>query len=67
MMLSPFRGRFESWIVIRARMLRETEVFIEEALRRPEQQIRIPTLKVGSGTFSRTFAQMFWSQVLGAS
>ncbi|MGQ9651453.1 MAG: hypothetical protein ACUVXJ_15200 [Phycisphaerae bacterium] len=66
-MFSPFRGRFESWTVIRARMLRETEVFIEEGLRHPEQQIRIPALKVGSGTFSRRFAQVFWSQVLGTS
>lgn len=66
-MLSPFRGRFESWTVIRARMLRETEVFIEEALRRPEQQIQIPTLKVGSGAFTHMFAQAFWAQVLGTS
>jgi len=66
-MLSPFRGRFESWTVIRARMLRETEVFIEEALRHPEQQIQIPTLKVGSGTFTHLFAQAFWAQVLGTS
>ncbi|HPD29581.1 MAG TPA: hypothetical protein PLL20_06275 [Phycisphaerae bacterium] len=66
-MFSPFRGRFESWTAIRARMLRETEVFIEEGLRHPERQVRIPALKVGSGTFTRIFAQAFWAQVLGTS
>jgi len=66
-MLPPLKTRFESWRVIQARMLRETERFIEEALRYPERQLRIPTVKVGEGSFKRTFAQLFWAQVLGAS
>ncbi len=66
-MLPPLKTRFESWKVIQARMLRETERFIEEALRYPERQLRIPTVKVGEGSFTRTFAQLFWAQVLGAS
>ena len=66
-MLPPLKTRFESWKVIQARMLRETERFIEEALRCPERQLRIPTIKVGEGSFTRVFAQIFWAQVLGAS
>ncbi len=66
-MLSPFKTRFDSWAVIQARMLRETERFIEEALRCPERQLQIPTVRVGAGSFTRAFAQLFWAQVLGAS
>ena len=66
-MLPPLKTRFESWAVIQARMLRETEQFIEEAMRCPERQLRIPTVKVGEGSFTRVFAQIFWAQVLGAS
>jgi hypothetical protein len=66
-MLPPSPSRLESWAVIRARMLRETERFIEEALRNPEKQVQIPCVKAGTGSFSRVFAQLFWAQVLGAS
>ncbi len=61
------KNRLESWAVIQARMIRETEWFIEEALRHPNRQIVIPAVKVGNGRFPRGFAQAFWSQVLGAS
>ena len=66
-MLPPLKTRFESWAVIQARMLRETEHFIEEAMRSPERQLRIPTVKVGESSFTRVFAQLFWAQMLGAS
>jgi hypothetical protein len=66
-MLPPFKARFESWAVIRARMLRETERFIDEALRCPERQPYVPTVRVGTGSFTRAFAQAFWAQILGAS
>lgn len=66
-MLPPSKSRLESWAVIRARMLRETERFIEEALRCPEKQIHIPCIKAGTGSFSRVFANLFWAQILGAS
>lgn len=66
-MLPPVKSRFESWRVIRRRMLRETEHFIEQALRHPEQHPRIPVIRVGSGSFTRTFAHLFWAQTLGAS
>lgn len=67
-MILPLRRRSESdWEVIRARMLRETEAFLEEGLRRPEQYRRIPAIPVGTGTFPKGFADVFWSQVLATS
>jgi hypothetical protein len=55
------------WASIRARMLRETEVFLEEGLRHPEQYRRIPAIPVGNGRFPRGFADAFWSQLLATS
>jgi hypothetical protein len=66
-MLLQINRRYESWTVIQARMLRETERFLEEALRSPEGQFQIPTIKVGEGGFTRVFAQLFWAQALGSS
>jgi hypothetical protein len=67
-MILPFGRRSETdWEAIRARMLRETEVFLEEGLRRPEQHRRIPAIPVGAGSFPRGFADLFWSQVLATS
>lgn len=64
-----FRGnrRLDSWQVMRARMLRETERFLEDGLRRPEQHLMIPAIRVGGGRFPRGYAHLFWSQVLGTS
>jgi len=56
-----------SWEVIRARMTRETETFLEEGLRHPEQYPRIPAIPVGLGRFPRGLADLFWSQVLATS
>ena len=56
-----------SWIAIRRRMLRETEVFLEEGLRHPERQLVIPAIPVGRTRFPRGFAHLFWSQILGSS
>lgn len=61
------RASLEAWVMIRRRMLRETEAFLEDALRHPEMQIVIPALRIGEAEFTRTFAYLFWSQVLGAS
>jgi hypothetical protein len=67
-MIVPFRKpRLESWATLHARMIRETEVFLEEGLREPEQHLRIPAIPVGSGSFPRGFSDVFWSQVLGSS
>jgi len=59
--------RLESWAVLRHRMLRETEAFLEDALRHPERQVVIPAVPVGEASFPRGFAQLFWSHVLGSS
>ena len=61
------RASLEAWFMIRRRMLRETEAFLEDALRHPERQIVIPAVRVGEAKFARTFAYLFWSQVLRAS
>ncbi|GMV98782.1 MAG: hypothetical protein HRF43_04335 [Phycisphaerae bacterium] len=68
-MILPLVGQRQAddWDVIRARMIRETEAFLEEALRRPERFRRIPAIPVGSGGFPRGFADVFWSQVLATS
>jgi len=64
-MLWARRDRPETWTLIRARMLRETQEYIEDGLRHPERRVRIPAIPVGKGRFARGFAQVFWSQVLG--
>jgi hypothetical protein len=55
------------WVALRARMLRETEAFLEAGLSRTEPQIVIPTIRVGSGSFPRGYSDTFWSQVLATS
>ena len=62
----PFRRR-ESSLLLRVRLLRETELFLEEGLKRSEAYPRIPAIPVGSGSFTRGLAEAFWSQVLGSS
>lgn len=66
-MLRLPRTRWESWEIIRARMLRETEAFLEDGLRNPQGRVIIPALPVGRGRFPRAFAHLFWSQVLATS
>jgi hypothetical protein len=66
-MIRVSRRKLESWTVIRARMLHETEVFLEAALRSPDRQVVIPAIPVGRGQFRRGFADLFWAQVLGTS
>lgn len=61
------RDRLESWTILRRRMLRETEAFLEDGLRRPDRQFLIPAVPVGKATFPREFAHVFWAQVLGSS
>ena len=63
-----FHGkRPTEWKMIRDRMIRETESFLEEGLRHPERQLRIPAIPVGSGQFMRGMSDAFWSQVLATS
>ncbi len=67
MILHRRRLCLESWTVIRARMLRETQQFLEHGLRHPERFRRIPVVEMGKGSFRRGFADAFWSQVLATS
>ena len=57
----------ESWVVIQARMIRETELFLEEGLRHPERYMIIPAMPVGTGRFPRGWANEFWSRILASS
>lgn len=59
------RGRVhEDWETMRRRILRETEEYLERALRNPEMSVRIPTHRVGCGEFPRAYAIAFWRRVL---
>jgi len=53
--------------MLRARMMRETESCLNDALEHPEKYPRIPAIRVGSGSFPRGLADAFWSQVLATS
>lgn len=57
----------EMWAVLRRRMIQETEVFLDHAMRHPERHFVIPTMEVGRGGWSVAFASTFWSQVLATS
>ncbi|HSW44362.1 MAG TPA: hypothetical protein VLM89_02200 [Phycisphaerae bacterium] len=57
----------ETWAAIRRRMLRETEAFLDDALRHPERQIVIPAVRIGEAEFTRGYAHLFWAQILGSS
>ena len=56
-----------NWIALRARMVRETEAFLEAGLNRSERQIVIPTIRLGTASFPRGYGDTFWSQVLATS
>ncbi len=58
------RSIHEDWETIRRRMLRETEEYLADGLRRPDLPIRIPAIRVGTGEFTRRFAVVFWERVL---
>ena len=49
----------------RKRMIRETEAYLTDSLRHPERAMRIPSIRVGHGVFTRQFAGAFWTEVLG--
>lgn len=68
-MTPPEPGRRWSPLLLwQRRMIRETELFLEEQLRRPAHaRIVIPAVPVGAGGFPRGFADAFWSQLLGTS
>lgn len=67
MILPFFRHSQTDWAVLRARMIQETEAFLEDGLRHPERFRRIPAIPVGSGRFPSGLSDVFWSQVLATS
>jgi hypothetical protein len=56
----------DSYAEMRRRMIRETEVFLEDALRRPQDFPRIPAAPVGSFSFPKVFVERFWAEALGS-
>ena len=52
---------FEQW---RARMIAETNAFIEWGLQHPEQVRWIPKHPAGHGSFSEQLKTLFWNLVL---
>ena len=50
---------------LRTAILAETEGYLAHCLANPRLAVRIPTVKVGEGSFPRAVAQQFWSEVLG--
>ncbi|HEY3243727.1 MAG TPA: hypothetical protein VGM03_10285 [Phycisphaerae bacterium] len=45
-------------------MIRETEAFLENALRHPQDFPRIPAAPVGSISFPKMLAERFWADAL---
>ncbi|MBN1489712.1 MAG: hypothetical protein JXA69_07325 [Phycisphaerae bacterium] len=54
----------EDFEAMRRRILGETEAYLADALRHPEDFVRIPRHRVGSGWFPPQFAAAFWNRVL---
>ncbi|HNQ23588.1 MAG TPA: hypothetical protein PKK06_10890 [Phycisphaerae bacterium] len=63
-MIKP-RFKLDEYELLRRRMLRETEAVLLAGLSEPDQTVRIPTVEVGKGQFTRVFAAGFWHQHLG--
>jgi len=58
------RSLSDAWQIQRRRIIRETELFLEHALVRPEMKIEIPTVQVGRGSFLPWIRDSFWREVL---
>ncbi|MFP4107197.1 MAG: hypothetical protein ACLFVU_14085 [Phycisphaerae bacterium] len=56
----------ESWEEYRARMIAETERFIEWGLRHPDEVIEIPSKPASQGDFPQQVGNWFWSVALAA-
>jgi hypothetical protein len=55
----------DRFAAIRRRMIFETEIGLLVGLRFPERARRIPTLRVGTGSFDPRYARAFWEETLG--
>ncbi len=58
------RAPFDPLTYLRWRMIRETEAFLEDALRHPSDFPRIPAVPVGTYTFPPALAARFWAEIL---
>ncbi len=54
----------ETWQQYRARLIRETEIFIEWGLRNPDKVTRIPMKRMGNGGWPVEVGAWFWNTVL---
>ena len=54
----------ERWVVVRKRILLQTEQYLALCLRRPELAVVIPVIPAGRGRFPPSLAEHFWAQVL---
>jgi len=66
-MVALFGKKLESWEILRRRMLRETEAFLEKGLYESDHQVQIPAVRVGEANFTRGFADLFWARILESS
>jgi hypothetical protein len=53
-----------TWEILRFRLIRETERYLNEGRRQPEYLTHIPTIRVGFGRFPPGLAERYWSTVL---
>lgn len=60
----PKKRSDETWEELRARLVRETSVYITEALRHPELAVRIPMIPADSGRFPPSMTTAFWEPIL---
>lgn len=58
------RTQIQSWLLLRRRLIRETEAALLFGITHPRQVPRIPTVEVGSARFHPQFAEDWWQQVL---
>ena len=57
-------GSDEQWVVVRKRILLQTEQYVALCMRRPELAVVIPVIPVGKGRFPPSLSEHFWSEVL---
>ncbi len=60
-----FRGKKQSHVDLRQRLIRETELALYIGLRFPERVPRIPFVKIGTGSFDPQVAEEYWENMLG--
>lgn len=58
------RMQLQTWLLLRRRLIRETEAALLFGINHPRQVPRIPTVEVGSARFHPQFAREWWEQVL---